>query len=243
MDWFYCREPVSAWTHGAWALLAVPASWLLWRRTRGDRGKRVGILVFGFSLIFCFAASWLFHTVPPGRERRFATLDHIGIYTLIAGTVTPIALVVLRGFWRTGMLATIWGLALTGTVLRVTVDVPGWTATVFYLIMGWIGCATYCELARFLSHRGVRPIWLGGLFYSVGAVIHRADWPILSPGVFNAHDLFHLFVMAGSMCHYYFMLRVLAPYRMRRLAPVVSESPSVQAIPLHGNLASGALEV
>src|SRR6516165_9206880 len=60
MDWFYCREPVSAWTHGAWALLAVPASWLLWRRTRGDRGKRVGILVFGFSLIFCFAASWLF---------------------------------------------------------------------------------------------------------------------------------------------------------------------------------------
>src|SRR5262249_26677403 len=179
MDWSYCREPVSAWTHGIWMLLALPGGWLLWRRTRGESGKRIGVSIFVFSLIFCFGASWLFHSVPPEREDYFAVLDHIGIYMLIAGTVTPITLVVLRGFWQTGLFATIWAMAIAGSVLLLTVVPPPWLATGFYLAMGWVGCVTYCELARGLSHAGVRPIWLGGLFYTTGAFIHRVNWPVL----------------------------------------------------------------
>lgn len=242
MDWSYCREPVSAWTHGAWMLLALPGSWLLWRRTRGEPGKRIGISVFCFSMIFCFAASWLFHSVPPAQEERFAVLDHIGIYMLIAGTVTPIALVVLRGYWRAWLLTTVWVMAVTGSALRLTIDLPPWVATSFYLAMGWIGCLTYCELARSLSHAGVRPIWLGGVFYTLGAFIHRLGWPVLSPGAFSSHDLFHLFVMAGSFCHYYFMYAVLAPYRGRVLARAAAQAPAVEPLPLPGRLAGNAVE-
>src|SRR2546427_11237 len=134
MDWTYCREPVSAWTHGAWMLLALPGGWLLWRRTRGESGKRVGIAIYSFSMVFCFGASWLFHSVPPAWEDRCATLDHIGIYTLIAGTVTPIVLVVLRGSLRSCLLAAVWAMAIAGSVLRLTVAVPPWLSTLSYLV-------------------------------------------------------------------------------------------------------------
>ncbi len=242
MDWTYCREPVSAWTHGVWMLLAFQASWLLWRRTHGEPGKRVGVSIFTFSLVFCFGASWLFHSVPPEYESCFAILDHIGIYMLIAGTVTPIALVVLRGYWRTGLLTTIWLMALSGSVLCLTIVVPPWLSTGYYLAMGWIGCLTYCELARGLSHAGVRPIWLGGLFYTMGAFIYRANWPILDPVAFTSHDLFHLFVMTGSFCHYYFMYAVLAPYRGRILARATPAAADARPLPLPGRLAGNPVE-
>src|SRR3954447_1336088 len=120
MAWLYVREPVSAWTHGLSLLLSLPGSYVLWRLSRGDWVKRVGLLAFGLGLALCYGGSCLFHAVPVRLEETFNLVDHIGIYTLIAGTVTPIALVVLRGWWRLGLLALIWLLAVTGTVLRLT---------------------------------------------------------------------------------------------------------------------------
>jgi hemolysin III len=111
-----------------------------------------------------------------------------------------------------GLLGSLWTLAAAGCVLRVTTDLTLAQRTGLYLAMGWLGCVSYFELVRHLSHAKVRPIWLGGLFYSVGAVLNFAHWPVLWPGVFEAHELFHLFVMAGSLFHYYFMLKVVVPY-------------------------------
>jgi hemolysin III len=79
--------------------------------------------------------------------------------------------------------------------------------------MGWLGCLTYFELAGRLSHGAVRPVWIGGLLYSTGAVLNVVGWPTVVPGVFEAHEEFHLFVMGGNLSHYWFMLRVVAPYR------------------------------
>ena len=106
IDWFNFREPVSSWTHFLWLLLAFPGTWLLWRRSRGDRLKRAGMLTFGLGLVLCYGGSWLFHAVrlSPEAVDRFNTLDHIGIYVLIAGSCTPIALVVLRGAWRLSLM-------------------------------------------------------------------------------------------------------------------------------------------
>jgi hemolysin III len=221
---FQFREPASSWTHFLWLVLSVPATWLLWQLARGSTLKRVGVLVFGFSLTFCYAGSFLFHSVPKALARPFNTVDHIGIYLLIAGTVTPIALVVLRGWWRIGLLSGIWALALTGIILRLTTPLSITVMTVFYLAMGWVGCSTYYELARHLSHARLRPLWIGGLFYTIGAVFNSLHWPVIVPGTFGSHEVFHVFVMAGSAWHFYFMLSAVLPYQPLPAVMPVQES-------------------
>jgi hemolysin III len=221
------REPVSAWTHFLWLVLSLPGTWVLWRLSRGDRVKRAGMLVFGFGLALCYGGSTLYHAVrlSPATINAFNVLDHSGIYVLIAATFTPVALVVLRGAWRAGALAVIWSLAAGGIALRLAeVPLPPWLNTGYYLLMGWTGLLVYFELAGLLSHRALRPVWIGGLFYTVGALIHLAHWPRLVPGVFGSHELFHLFVMAGSLWHYYFMLAYVVPYT--RPPAVVADPPA-----------------
>jgi hemolysin III len=206
------REPVSAWTHFVWLAAAVPALIPLWRAAGRDPLKRRGAMVFGGSLVFCSAGSFLFHSVPTEFVAFFRAMDHIGIFLLIAGTVTPIGLVVLDGRWRLALVGGIWTLAFFGVSLRVGGQPPIEVMTALYLFMGWVGCLTYCELARRLTHAGLRPLWVGGLFYTAGAAINSALWPNLAPGVFESHELFHLFVMAGSACHFLFITRVVLPY-------------------------------
>jgi hemolysin III len=159
----------------------------------------------------CFLNSALFHGCDPAWADSFNVLDHMGIFLMIAGTVTPIALVVLKGRWRVTVLVGIWIFALVGMGTRVWLDLPLAARTAYYVLMGWVGCVTYFQLARRLGHRKVAPIWLGGLFYTLGATLNVLGWPTLLPGFFGPHELFHLFVMAGSLAHFYFMLVVLVP--------------------------------
>jgi hemolysin III len=164
--------------------------------------------------MFCYAASAMFHGVPFRGPLLgpFQRLDHIGIYLLIAGTYTPIVWSLLRGRRLWGTLATVWTIALLSAVRIWFGGVfPIWLATSIYLAMGWGSLFCYRELARTYSHRTLMPLPLGGVFYSVGAVINLLKWPVLSPGVFASHELFHLFVIAGSACHVAFMLRVVIP--------------------------------
>ncbi len=177
---------------------------------RHQRLKAVSLLVFGLSLMLCYAASAVFHGVPYhgaplGPYQRF---DHIGIYMLIAGTYTPIVWSMMRGPWLWGTLSTVWTIAILSAA-RVWFGgvLPIWVSTPIYLVMGWGSLFCYRELARTYSHRKLMPLPLGGIFYSVGAIINLLKWPVLAPGVFGAHELFHLFVIAGSASHVYFMLQ------------------------------------
>ncbi len=115
------REPVSAWSHGSWLLLSLPAVVLLWRRGGGDLGKRISLFVFGLSLIACFAGSTLYHGVRGSQNRiaLFALMDYIGIYLLIAGTYTPIARNMMSGRWRLFVLTVAWLSAAAGIALQV----------------------------------------------------------------------------------------------------------------------------
>ena len=135
---------------------------------------------------------------PENSLNRLRRLDHVGIYLLIAGTYTPAAWSLLKGAWRRGTLATVWGVAGV-CAMRVWLGgvLPTWISTLIYLSMGWGVIFCYRELARDLGHRTLLPLPLGGAFYSVGAVINLAGWPVLLPGVLGAHDLFHFFVIAG----------------------------------------------
>jgi hemolysin III len=239
---FDLREPINAWSHGAGMMMALPITWLLWKRcdtlhpcvlsktcrvadscgaarrrcgmARHHRVKALSLLVFGLSLTFCYAASATFHGVPfrGAPLSPFQRLDHIGIYLLIAGTYTPIVWSLLRGPWLWGTLTTVWTItALSAIRIWYGGVFPVWVATSIYLAMGWGSLFCYRELARTYSHRTLSPLPLGGMFYSIGAVFNVVKWPVLSPGVFAAHELFHLFVIAGSACHVYFMVRVVIP--------------------------------
>jgi hemolysin III len=209
------RQPVNAWTHGVGLALALPAAVLLLRRSRGDLAKQLCFLIYGLSLAACYAASMLFHGVqgPPPRIDLLKRLDLAGIYLLIAGTYTPPAWFLLRGRWRTILLGSVW-LVSASAALTVAAGFvfPRAVSNGLYLGLGWTCLACYFEIARVVPGRALAPMVAGGLFYSVGAVINLVGWPSAWPGVFGPHELFHVFVVAGSAAHFRFMLEVIAPF-------------------------------
>ncbi len=215
MNFLDLREPVSTWTHAIGFLLSIPATWLLLRKAKGEPLKQVCFLIFGLTLAACYAGSTLYHGVQ-GDEARiawFARLDFVGIYFLIAGTYTPMAGILLQGRWRWTTLGAVWGVALVASTLVLSgFDFPGWLSTSLYLAMGWGFLACVVEMARIVSARALRPVFYGGISYSIGAVLNLMGWPAFWPGVFGAHELFHLFVIGGSAAHYWFILKVIAPF-------------------------------
>lgn len=219
MDFLHLREPVSAWSHCAGLLLALPGTLLLWRRSRsGDPAKRLSLLIFGLSLACCYAASTLYHglRVQGDGLSFFDRLDRIGIFILIAGTYTPLAWVVMSGWWRWSTLAIAWLVTvLASWKLMLVGPFPHLLNTGLYLAMGWGVLACYAELARIVSHRALRPLVAGGVFYSLGAVLNLLGWPVLWPGLFGVHELFHMFVIAGSLAHYRLMLKLVVPFEQR----------------------------
>ena len=221
MDVSNLREPVSALSHALGLALALPGTWLLWRRAAGDRARQLSLLVFGTSLVACYGASACFHGVrlTEGERAAFATADSVGIFALIAGSVTPIAWTLMRGRWRRNALVLTWGVAALGASWSLLLGTPPLPiATGLYLGMGWGAVVCYVEIARRITHRALWPIPLGGVCYSVGAALNLLKWPDIWPGTIGPHELFHVFVMAGSACHYWFMLTVVAPFRDHRIA-------------------------
>jgi hemolysin III len=209
------REPFSSWSHCVGLVLALPGTILLLRRGAGDRGKRLTLLVYGLSLAFCYFASTLYHGVrlPAARIVAFARLDGVGIFALIAGSYTPLAWCLMQGQWRRWTLAVVWTVAATATILIAAGrHFSPVLSTCVYLGMGWGVVVCYSEIARVVSHRALVPVVVGGLSYSVGAVLNLLHWPVLWPGTFGSHELFHLFVLAGSLAHYRFILKVVVPF-------------------------------
>lgn len=231
MELWVLREPVSAWTHGVGLTLALPGTVLLLRRSKDDTGKWLSLLVYGLGLVVCYAASTLFHAarVPSDRLVSFARLDSVGIFALIAGSYTPLAWNLMRGRWRAYTLAAVWGTAAAAVALIASGrHFPPVVGTCVYLGMGWGFVVCYARVARVVGHRALRPVIAGGLFYSVGAVLNLLRWPTLWPGVFRAHELFHLFVIAGTLAHYWFLLQVVVPFAQEPAVFPPSRGPYVR---------------
>jgi hypothetical protein len=153
-------------------------------------------------------------------------MDHVGIFMLIAGTYTPIASNLLRGRWRSATLFAAWVAAAAGASLHVLLGaLPPWLSTGLYLGMGWGATFCYSELARTWSHRMLSPILIGGVLYSVGALVNLAHWPNPWPGVLDSHEVFHLFVIGGTATHVWFMVTVVLPKRAHEVWPTVRRDP------------------
>jgi hemolysin III len=192
---------------GLGVLLATAAS-------TGRLDQLVAFGVFGLSLIALYAASALYHLLPlsPSGVARLRTLDHMAIFVLIAGTYTPFCLLALDGVWRWGLLALIWGLALCGVLLKLLwMDASRWLSVVLYLGMGWVAVIAAPALFRAVPPDGITWMLAGGLVYSAGALVYGLKRPNPVPGTFGFHEVWHLFVIAGSACHFWAVLHYVAP--------------------------------
>jgi hemolysin III len=208
------RDPINGLSHLAGGLLASVGLVVLLATSAGRADQLVAFGVFGLSLIALYTASALYHLLPlsPAGIARLRRVDHMMIFVLIAGTYTPFCLLALEGGWRVGLFCLIWGLALCGILLKLLwMDAPRWFSVILYLGMGWVAVIASPALLRAVPASGMAWVLGGGLVYSVGALIYGLKRPNLVPGVFGFHELWHLFVVAGSACHFWAVLRYIAP--------------------------------
>ena len=204
------EEIANAITHGLGLAAAVAALPILLAVgvASGDAYRAVGSAVFGATLVLLYLSSTLYHALRPcPAKERLRVLDHSAIYLLIAGTYTPFMLGALRGPWGWSLLAVIWSLAVAGIVAKLVLRFrfPR-LSTWLYLGMGWLIVVAIQPLAANVSSSGVAWLVVGGLCYTGGVIFYVKDARIRF-----GHALWHLFVLAGSACHYLAVLWHAAP--------------------------------
>jgi hemolysin III len=208
------RDPVSGLTHLVAALVAVVGWAGLLYLGRDDGAKQAALTVYGSSLVLMFSASAAYHSIRSGRRltRWLHRLDHAAIYLLVAGTYTPICLQLFTNGWRWGILATVWSIGLVGIGLKLFAPkVPRWLTASLSLLMGWLGMVALPEMCRTLPVAGLVWLVVGGLFFSVGAVVYLIKRPNPYPGVFGFHEIWHIFVILGCLSHYIVIGVYVAP--------------------------------
>ena len=207
------KEPFCGLSHGAGVVLSVVALIVLMVEARGRPWHMAGFAVYGVSLVALYTASTLYHSlfVDSRQYKLLQRLDHIAIFLLIAGTYTPVCLVTLRGVWGWSLLGAVWSMALFGIGSSLFwKNTPEWLRVTLCVVMGWLAMVAYEPLRMALGPAGFAWLVGGGIVYSIGTIIFATDWPHLWPGKFSAHDLWHIFVLGGSTCHFIMMLRFVA---------------------------------
>lgn len=207
------RDPVSGLTHLFSAILALIGLVVLLMASWGQTGKTISLLIYGLSLVLMFSASSAYHliNVSSGGIKFLRKLDHTAIYLLIAGTYTPISYNVFEGFWQWGLLIIIWSLALIGIIAKIfIIDAPRWLNAGLYLIMGWLAVLGLREMVTMLPAGALTWLLLGGVFYTLGAVIYITKIFDFYPGVFGFHEVWHIFVILGALSHYILILIYIA---------------------------------
>jgi hemolysin III len=203
------EEIAHAATHGAGLLLSVAGLVVLVvvATVRGNTWHIVSVAIYGSTLVLLYAASTFYHALPGSRTKAvFRALDHAAIFLLIAGTYTPFTLVNLRGGWGWGLFGTVWGLAILGVVLetaarhRVRI-----LSHVLYIGLGWLVAIAIKPLLDAVATGGLVLLVAGGLAYTGGVVFYA--WRKLP---FN-HAIWHVFVLAGSLCHFFAVLLFVLP--------------------------------
>lgn len=172
----------------------------------------VSFSIFGASLILLYTASTIYHSLDVSKHvtEILRRIDHMMIYILIAGTYTPLCLVPLRGPWGWSIFGTILGIAVAGIIMKILwFNAPRWLYTLFYVGMGWLAVIALPPLVRSMPVGGIAWLLIGGAFYTIGAVIYALKRPNPIPGRFGFHEIFHLFVLAGSASHFWLMYRYI----------------------------------
>lgn len=204
------REPINSMSHLIGAVLSLAGLIFLLVRSiqAGTIVHVLAALIFGISLILLYTASMVYHWVVSSTEviRILRKIDHCMIYVLIAGTYTPVCLLTLQGKMGIGLLIAVWSLAALGIVLKlIWFDAPRWLYTGFYLLLGWLAVFFIYPISLALPGKGVFLLVLGGLFYTTGSVLYALKPERLRLWKLGFHEIFHFFILAGSLTHYLFV--------------------------------------
>ena len=209
-------RPWSAITHGIGVVLAVIGTILLLFKTvlnGSDIWHVVSFIIYGTSMIGLYTASTLYHCVNTTVSRRIALrkFDHISIYFLIAGSYTPICLTALRGPWGWSLLGIIWALTFIGTAMALLwINCPRQLTATIYISMGWLAIIALYPIWQSMGIAGLFWLLLGGILYTIGGIFYALKWPGRNNPRFGCHEVFHVFILLGSIAHFLLMYRIIA---------------------------------
>lgn len=211
------REPSNAITHFIAMMMAVFAAvpLLIKAGLSSNHESFLSMTIFIASMILLYGASAAYHSVTVSDRvlKLFKKIDHMMIFVLIAGSYTPVCLLVLGGPLGYQLLALVWGIALVGiTIKALWVTCPKWFSSIIYIAMGWVCLLVFGQLIETLPTAAFYWLLAGGIIYTIGGVIYALKLPIFNSKhkSFDSHAVFHLFVMGGSFCHFVFMFRYVA---------------------------------
>ena len=211
------KDPGSAITHFIGTLMALFSTLplLLKAGKSPDTVHLLALSIFALSMILLYTASTVYHTfdLTDKVNRRLKKFDHMMIFILIAGTYTPICLIALKGPVGYGLLALIWSMAILGIGLKAFwVYCPKWVSSVIYIVMGWTCVLAFSPLLNTLPHAAFNWLLAGGLIYTAGGIIYALKLPIFNNKHrhFGSHEIFHLFCMGGTICHFILMYNFIA---------------------------------
>ena len=199
------REPVNSLTHWGGAILALIGLTALLIIGWGAPAKVISLLIYGISLILLFSASATYHMVRVKEKALeiFRKIDHAAIYLLIAGTYTPFCVNVFTGFWKWGLLSIIWSLALIGIVVKIYfIRAPRWLNAGIYVVMGWLSIAAAGQMLAALPAWVLVWLIIGGVVYTLGAIVYTTKIFNFVPGVFGFHEIWHIFVLLAAAAHF-----------------------------------------
>lgn len=214
----HVKDPGSALTHFIGMLMAIFAAvpLLIKAANEPDPIYVISLTVYAVSLILLYAASTTYHTFDISEKTNtlLKKIDHMMIFVLIAGSYTPVCLIALNG--RTGkiLLSIVWGIAIVGILFKFFwVYCPKWISSVLYIGMGWTCVLAFSQILNNLSAAAFGWLLAGGIIYTIGGIIYALKLPIFNAKFknFGSHEIFHLFVMGGSACHFVVMYAYLLP--------------------------------
>jgi len=208
------KEPVNTWTHFVLFMAAIVGLVFLIILSKNNISKLITMTIYGVSMILLYGASSLYHWVrtTPQKELLLKKVDHIAIYLLIAGSYTPVFFYGLEGAWRWAMLSVVWSLAIIGMLLKIWfIHAPRYVSSAFYVSLGWIAIVPFLQLIKNLPMGAIILMAVGGLTYTVGAIIYATKIFDFFPKRFGFHEIFHLFIGAGSIVHYIMILIYIMP--------------------------------
>lgn len=212
------KDPGSAITHFIGMMMAVFASTPLLIRAASNPDKihMISLAIFIGSMILLYAASTLYHTlnISARVNRILKKIDHMMIFVLIAGTYTPVCMIVLDKNVGYPLCALVWGIALAGILIKAFwITCPKWFSSLLYIAMGWTCVLAFTQILNSLSAAAFGWLLAGGIIYTIGGIIYALKLPIFNARhkFFGSHEIFHLFVMGGSICHFIMMYVFVAP--------------------------------
>ncbi|MCR5701354.1 MAG: hemolysin III family protein [Lachnospiraceae bacterium] len=215
---FHVKDPGSALTHFIAMLGAIIATApLIIKAYHGiNHSYLAAFVIFIVSMIALYAASTIYHTFDISEKvnKMLRKLDHAMIFVLIAGSYTPVCIIVLPKNIGIPLLITVWAVTILGTIFNLCwITCPRWLSSTLYIGMGWLVVFAFSSIMKNLSHAAFMWLLVGGIIYTIGGIIYALKLPLLKKfnwKNFGNHELFHCFVMIGSFCHFIMVYNYLA---------------------------------